>query len=289
MQTETVLYSRYQDGAKPVIVTPTGFTVGSTTYRSKRSLIAGLTGHPEARHWTFDRYFKQGRHTPPRHLDSPDLITLLSDIVVATPQQTSFIVDSHPLGIDLDNRAGEVAKLLYAGFGPMIIASGYEFDDVLQEVYKGLITRNHGTCPWDSRISTFGHYVHMVCRCVLANYHRKQSKRRQHEQLGLPGYDECGQRGMVDAGSAKAVVPEGAAIQPDGEVFDTWAVESLEFQITKSRRSSTKEARLALRVLPLIRDGYKRGEIADTIGESPASVSRAMAFLRSIARTWATA
>ena len=76
-------------------------------------------------------------------------------------------LDGTALGIDLSVRGHEVRKLMWAGFGHKILRAGYDPEDVLQEVFRGLIARNKGTCPWDARKSSFGHYVHLVIGCVL--------------------------------------------------------------------------------------------------------------------------
>ena len=90
-------------------------------------------------------------------------------------------VSQVPLGIDLHKRGHEVRKLMYAGFGLRIARSGYDPEEVLQEVYRGILVRNEGKCPFDVRKSSFGHYVHMVIECVLNNYHRKEQRKRHHE------------------------------------------------------------------------------------------------------------
>lgn len=91
------------------------------------------------------------------------------------------------LGIDLAARGHEVRKLMWAGFGHKILRAGYDPEDVLQEVFRGILARNIGKCPWDARKSSFGHYVHMVIGCVLTNYHRKQQSVRGSEVIGARG------------------------------------------------------------------------------------------------------
>lgn len=88
---------------------------------------------------------------------------------------------SFSVGIDLEKRGVEVRKLFYAAFARGLVKDGYDPEEALQEVYKGLLARNRGTCPFDSRKSSFGHYVHIVARCVLANYVRKERRRFQFE------------------------------------------------------------------------------------------------------------
>lgn len=86
------------------------------------------------------------------------------------------------LGIDLAARAHEVRKLFYAGrFTGVLLREGIDPDEFLQEVYRGLLARNRGTCPWDYKKSSFGHYVHIVIRCVLSNYLRRERLRDTRE------------------------------------------------------------------------------------------------------------
>ncbi len=92
---------------------------------------------------------------------------------------------SGSVGIDLERRGHEVRKLFFAGFGHRIKKHGYDPEEVLQEVYQGLLVRNRGKCPFDPAKSSFGHYVHMVAECIINNYHRKHNRRRMNEVAAL--------------------------------------------------------------------------------------------------------
>ena len=85
------------------------------------------------------------------------------------------------IGIDLAVRGIEVRKIFYAAFARGLVKDGYDPEEALQEVYRGLLARNNGTCPFDAKKSSFGHYVHIVSRCVLANYIRKEKRRTMYE------------------------------------------------------------------------------------------------------------
>lgn len=90
--------------------------------------------------------------------------------------------DGTSLGIDLGARGHEVRKLFYAGgFTGVLNRENINPDEFLQEVYRGLLARNKGTCPWDYKKSSFGHYVHIVIRCVLSNYLRRERLRDSRE------------------------------------------------------------------------------------------------------------
>jgi hypothetical protein len=93
-------------------------------------------------------------------------------------------VDGSALGIDLDMRGNEVRKLFYAGgFTGVLVREGIDPDEFLQEVYRGILARNRGTCPWDHKKSSFGHYVHIIIRCVLSNYLRRERLRGTRESV----------------------------------------------------------------------------------------------------------
>ena len=98
-------------------------------------------------------------------------------------------VDGSRLGIDLAMRGHEVRKLFYAGgFTGVLNREGIDPEEFLQEIYKGLLARNKGTCPWDHKKSSFGHYVHIVIRCVLSNSLRRERLRDSRE--GVTGDGE---------------------------------------------------------------------------------------------------
>lgn len=189
-------------------------------------------------------------------------------------------------GIDLVNRAHEVRKLLFAGFGSRISRSGYEPDDVLQEVYKGILARNVGTCVFDPRKASFGHYVHMVCGCVLANYHRKQSRRAIHEQVGMyvPG-----EEGIGDAALAANDIAYGNSYshgtEPEFLASESSAIHSFQEHVLL-RGGDNPLVPLAVECVPLVYMGHTRSEIANIIGIEPSKVGRALAFVRSLAEGW---
>lgn len=193
------------------------------------------------------------------------------------------------LGIDLAKRGHEVRKLLFAGFGHKMRRGGYNPDDVLQEVYRGILARNKGTCPFDARKSSFGHYVHMVCGCVLANYHRKKSRMRSFEQVGM--YNPLSDDGYTDA--AEAAVDMGSwdghrnISGPELSVGQEKAILSLQEHILSVGEGSSI-APLAAEMVPLVFVGMTRSEIAVEKGLSPAKVGRALACMREATTEWAS-
>lgn len=243
-------------------------------FSSARQLLKVLTGHPQGRNWTFNRYFRVGRYAPP---------------VVGTPVLTTLelfspnvlIIPSTACGIDLGKRGHEVAKLLFAGFGHKIRSAGYDPDDVLQEVYRGILIRNKGSCPWDPIKSSFGHYVHMLCGCILSNYHRKHRRTGIMEHTGICGFED-GYKGDVDVASEDARLP----FQEGIGALEELLVSDLDGVLKVQRQTS--DTLLARRVLPLVREGYGRQEIAQMIGAPKAAVSRALSILRGALKVWST-
>lgn len=315
------LWSRYEDGSRRVEVYPVGSGSGDAvgvesgeggvsdlggvtgrkrrskvgwryevmdlngsvrSYRTAKELLIYLTGHPNARNWTFDRYFGIGKHARDCESEGLTIFEILSP-------KNALDQSGKPiqLGIDLVNRRDEVAKLLFARFGNVIRGCGFDSDDILQEVYKGLLIRNKGTCAWDSRKSSFGHYVNMVAEGVMSNIFRKSNRRKEKEQIGAPGGgadDAFG--GSVDA--SESMFAERAAItiadtQTDN---DARVLEDLSRFLVAS--SSGGDSEIALKTLPLVQAGYGRSEIAEQLGVSKVVVSRALGVLRKVAKEWAS-
>jgi len=186
------------------------------------------------------------------------------------------------VGIDLEKRGHEVRKLLFAGFAGKMLSRGYDPEDVLQEIFRGLLVRNKGTCPWDRRKSSFGHYVHMVISCVLTNYHRKDVKRIDLNALPLegpvPGGDE-GEELPMNWGA----VP----IHYGSECGDEEVLGDLGTYLAQVPDSSP-EAVMGRAILPLVSAGSSRREIVEATGYKEGGVSKAMAWVRRQTALWAT-
>jgi DNA-directed RNA polymerase specialized sigma24 family protein len=272
-----------------------------TFHKSARSLLRAVTGKPNEQ-TSFDRYFHTGKFqtsepagnilvlldestskvavdgeisTPLKSqsivVDSDDTLRLLVDEFMSELDETGMFSEPEvKLGIDLENRGHEVRKLLYAGFRGKMLSQGYDPDDVLQEVYKGLLTRNNGKCPWDGRKATFGYYVHMVINCVLTNYHRKQTRRQDRD------YIEVGDAIGLSSGLA----------EPENAVADQMARTSLDDWL-RLEGGDRREAGIAREILPMVTDGMARREIVARTGYAENVVAKALAWLRKETRAWA--
>jgi len=257
-------------------------------YTSARSFLTALHGPGyAARHWTLDRYLRRSV------IEGPEpSITIVGPMMPAQFERAGIIVGpSLPRralvskqavrGIDLDTRSHEVAKLLHAGFNSWIHNSGYDFEDVLHEVYRKILVSNAGTKPWDPAKSSFGHYVHMVCRSALSNYHRKVARVATKEQVGIYTRKADGTWAPTDAreaGVAKPGTGRDAALDP---------AEDLKRYMAASPMGKRPEALLAQRLLPLVQAGYTLKDAALALGVDRPTIGKAMSFLRLSATRWA--
>lgn len=224
----------------------------------------------------------------------PTKLTIEAPVVQKAPNRQAPVVSMRPngdtiLGIDLETRGHEVRKLLFACFGMRLTRLGYDPLDVLQEVYKGLLVRNRGTCPWDKRKSSFGHYVHMVIECVLRNYTRKHRRIGKHEQVGAYTVTDDGWC-MIDAAHMAVDLEDGHEGIEDS-LATNMALTALEGRIMDS---GEPEAAIAVLALPHVTAGHTRKAIAEIlteeIGETvkSAEVGAALNLLRRVTQVWAT-
>lgn len=176
-------------------------------------------------------------------------------------------------------KADEVRRLLWKGFAGKMLSQGYDPDDVLQEVYRGLLVRNRGRCPFDGEKSSFGHYVHMVISCVLTNYHRKQVRRMDRDAVSLDVRRDGEEMGDVGQWGS-------CTIEHGSEVGEMMALQGLAGWL-EVEGGDVPEAELGRRILPLVVAGHQRGEIVRAIGAKPSLVSRALAWLRRQTARWA--
>ena len=286
------------------ILSCTGNTVRAK-YLSTRHLLAALTGNPRPG-VSYEQYFgKQQDHpsarVPPGGsvLDlfaAPPIIGVETNLVLANaptaarPSQQAVTVLPNGLGIDLVKRGHEVRKLLFAGFGLRIAQSTYDAEEVLQEVYRGILARNRGRCPFDAKKSSFGHYVHMVCECVLNNYHRKKRREREIEQVGMIApssmQDDAGPSGMVDAASVADRMVSSDAEPTDAVQGMDDAIQRLQAHVDRKRAAGLTIDAFSVRIAEMLYTGKNRREIADEIGVSQARVASAILSLREHVRDW---
>jgi len=82
------------------------------------------------------------------------------------------------LGVDVEAKANDIKSIFYKHFAKMCIQSKFEPEEMLQEIYLGILHRNKGNCPFDPAKSSLSTYIVMVSRCILFNIFNKDNKTR---------------------------------------------------------------------------------------------------------------
>ena len=295
--TPETYFARREHGNHRVLGTQKGFQVfwpsGSVTYPSARQTIIALVNGtpsptPEARdpHLTFDRYFKRGRFSTSRSylsVDALDMFRLVEEVPLSVdrpaPKAAAPPLSIAKLGIDLEARGHEVRKLFFAGFLRRVLRLGYEPEEMLQEIYKGILIRNNGKCPFDVSKSSFGHYVHMVAGCIISNYHRKQSRRNHYELFGVTGVN--GE--LLDVSEADIAI---ATDQTDEYTAGKIARESILSAVSQRATQSGYDPDMTMQCAELAMQGFQKSEIAARIGEAPSTVGKTLRIVRKAAREW---
>ena len=297
LRTEGTFYARTQHGGHRVVADKQGFLVvwpsGEKRYDSARQTLIALANssptplpHHRDPKISFNRYFRLGRYGKKAPL--LDTLTLFSPrLTVESPQiriKSSPDISIAPprLGIDLAKRGHEVRKLFYAGYGRRVLKYGYDPEDVLQEVYKGILVRNQGKCPFNPDKSSFGHYVHMVCGCIVSNYRRRYSRLERNEQFGVISLNDE-ETEVVDVRDSHLVVE--APMQQG--IVDATSLQDALVTLVGSKASATDICPdLAEECFALMVDGYRRGEIAQLTGESLSMISKILKMIRGVANEW---
>ena len=168
-------------------------------------------------------------------------------------------------------------KIFYAGFASKVMGMGYDPDDVLQELFKGLLVRNSGKCPFDPSKSSFGHYVHMVAGCIVSNYRRRYSRLERNEVFGALSQD--GE--MVDvASSSLAAKPVPANTQLEVEDLKKFLRSKILSRAVEENLNVTR----AEPVIEMLFNGLKNKEIIHKTGFSANWVSKFLKFARKVVR-----
>ena len=170
---------------------------------------------------------------------------------------------------------------MYSGYGKVIHYNGYNAEDVLQEIYRGILARNVGKCPFDESKSSFGHYVHMVIGCILNNYHRKRNKWKENEVSGIYCYNEDGEYTNTDvASSNKAKVNEGYC---NDYSYERAREELLEETIRVFESERSELVIYVKPVLQLLTLGHTQTYIGEELGLTRARVSKIVKKIRAVA------
>lgn len=294
MRTQGTYYARTEHGGHRVVADQKGFLVswptGEIRYPSARQTIIALTNktpmplpHHRDPKVCFNRYFRNGRYgEPDLKIDALALFT--PDLTVEAPK---ILIKSSPelsvaprTGIDLDKRGHEVRKLFFAGYGRRVIRYGYDPEDVLQDVFAGILVRNQGRCPFDPGKSSFGHYVHMVCGCIVSNYRRRYSRLSRNEQFGVVSGDtvkDVSESDLAVVGPVHHDAVEAAS-----------AHDLLAHLVVIKAGSLGSCPILARECFDLMVEGHRKSEIAVITGKTPNMVAKMLRVIRHVAAEWRT-
>ena len=258
----------------------------SPVYLGGRALLRGL-GVCEDQ--PVDRYLR-GRGSVALATEPGNVFDVFGDSGCVTGSDTG---ETTELGIDLTKRGHEVRKLLYAGFSLRLARGGHDPEEILQEVYRGILARNKGKCPFDARKASFGHYVHLVITGILCNYHKREVRRRSVEQVGVRGF-RAGGGGLVemdasesvlasaDSTGASQVVGMGSGIGGDVSESGTMLIRFLRGMADDEGLAVTDTERSDIRtIVPYLVLGMTKPEIVRATGLSGPRVEGALSVVRS--------
>jgi len=201
-------------------------------------------------------------------------------LALFTPSAPTVIIARPKKGVDLERRSHEVRKLFFAGFGQRVLRYGYDPEDVLQEVYKGLLVRNAGKCPFDPAKSSFGHYVHMVCGCIVSNYRRKYSRLSRNEVVGVPGLE-----GEEDVASSNLFMVD--PIQ-EGDVLFRSSTGMLRVRILDEAEKEGLSPAVVGDCFDYMLSGLLQREMAAAAQVPLSKVSRIVRLIKRVATEWRT-
>lgn len=275
------IFTRATHGCLPVLPEKEGhyvvwFPDGPKVFPTKGNVLSALYQGKPPKSW--DEYFRTGSYSGIR----PVISTLeifrarVAPVVYTTPKS---------LGIDLADWHQDVRKIFYAHFYRRCSERGYDDQDVLQEIYRGLLARNNGICPFDASKSSRGHYIYIVCTCVLANYARREGRRSRKEQVGIKTFTD----GDVVESDASQVAQDTDSTQDEFQYrmalgsLGNWIRSETELMGDAEQRKT----RNVLRILPLLSEGHSIKEITTLTCLTPAEVTSAVQMLRSLTRGWA--
>lgn len=289
-----VVYARQEHGSIPIYRSQDRIEVdwpeiGRRVYpNTRKTLLAVVNNDPYLKkpekvdlHYSWDRYFRKGKYARQSYY-SQGVLELFGDPSLSVVpskrknQDLSLSVSAgKKLGIDLNKKALDVRKLFYAGFARKVIGMGYDPEDVLQEIYRGILVRNKGKCPFDETKSSFGHYVHMVAGCIISNYRRKFSRIERNEVVGV--YDENGERQDVACSKLAKETPV------DCEDYGVETIkEHLRHKVFEKCPENGIDLNRAKIAIELVFKGYKNKEMIQETGFSANWISKFLKFSRQV-------
>lgn len=88
------------------------------------------------------------------------------------------------LGVDIEKHSQDIKLIFYKRQANSMRKEGLDPEEVLSEVYKGILIRNKGKCPYDPEKSALSTYIVLVMDCVIMNLLNKHKKERDRFIVG---------------------------------------------------------------------------------------------------------
>lgn len=107
------------------------------------------------------------------------------------PTIFSFDHERKNLGIDVAKHKEDIKKLFFKRQGHNISKLGIDTNELLHEVYKGILIRNKGKCPFDPEKSAMSTYIVMVIDGITINYINKHKRNKERYVFGVEDDVAC--------------------------------------------------------------------------------------------------
>ena len=124
------------------------------------------------------------------------------------PTIFSYTFKIKKLGIDIEKHKEDIKKLFYKRQGTKLMKTGVDTEEVLQEVYKGILIRNNGSCPFDAEKSAMSTYIVMVVDCITMNYMNKFNRISDRFVTGVEDDVACSYNASYEEDPSDAIFAE---------------------------------------------------------------------------------
>jgi DNA-directed RNA polymerase specialized sigma24 family protein len=270
MESTYILYSRYEDGSLPVQIKEKGegkrkryeLKIGEFVYNSVKDFLKQSKSKAAT---TFFNYFRVNTKTDMtiyRILEN--IKTYKETCAACNADNSELVVDDESVtspsntGIDIVKKKKDIEKIFYAYYAKRAVSEGLSVEDLLQEVFKGLLVRNKGKGAWNPSRGSFGSYVHMVAGSVYKNFRKKEIKRGMKEKAEIP-------KNYTENSTEDSDYSNEEMIMSD---FKKWI---------KTKRGMGDSV---VSIVELLSSGKKKKEIAEELGINSTSLHKAIDGLK---------
>jgi DNA-directed RNA polymerase specialized sigma24 family protein len=191
-----MLYSRYEDGSKPIQIKEEGegrrkryeLEVGGKIFTSLSSFLKTSKSKAATSFYT---YFGV------RKISDLPIFSIFRDIEEYRNEQLAeFENEASSIeevkggdvktGFNIADKKKDIERIFYAFYAKRAVAEGLSVEDLLQQVFIGLISRNTKRGAWNPARGSFGSYIHLVIGSVYRNFRKKEISRGMKERLEVP-------------------------------------------------------------------------------------------------------